>query len=224
MIRPRYILIGIALFAAAGFGMMLKEPPRSTTKIEKIDLETMIPRWLGDWKVDETSLIVEPAPEVKQSLKEIYTQTISRTYINSAGYKVMLSVAYGSGFDKQLDVHRPEYCYRSQGFQVDDYEDIVLVSEFGRIPLRRLVAKQGSRIEPISYWITIGNSTVSSTFQRKILKVKRMLSGQLDSGMLVRISSIDEDKVIAYDMQAKFVNELIKNTEVNNRKLLINFE
>ena len=170
------------------------------------------------------SQIVQPAPEVQKSLKEIYSQTLSRTYINSTGYKVMLSIAYGSGFDKQLDVHRPEYCYRSQGFQVDDYEDHVFMSEFGKIPLRRMVATQGRRIEPISYWITIGNSTVSSTLQRKLLKIKRMLSGQQDSGMLVRISSIDSDKVSAYDKQAIFINELVKNIEISNRKLLINFD
>ena len=87
-----------------------------------------------------------------------------------------------------------------------------------------MVATQGRRIEPVSYWITIGNSTVSSTIQRKLLKIKRMLSGQQDSGMLVRISSIDSDKVSAYDKQAIFINELVKNIEISNRKLLINFD
>ena len=51
-----------------------------------------------------------------------------------------------------------------------------------------------------------------------------MLSGQQDSGMLVRISSIDSDKVSGYDKQAIFINELVKNIEISNRKLLINFD
>ena len=224
MTRLKYIMVGIAMLIAAGLASVLKFPEKSMPTIAKIDLETMIPNQFGDWKVDVMSQIVQPAPEVQNSLKEIYSQTLSRTYINSAGYKVMLSIAYGSGFDKQLDVHRPEYCYRSQGFQVDDYEDHVFMSEFGKIPLRRMVATQGRRIEPISYWITIGNSTVSSTLQRKLLKIKRMLSGQQDSGMLVRISSIDSDKVSGYDKQAIFINELVKNIEISNRKLLINFD
>ena len=224
MTRLKYIMVGIAMLIAAGLASVLKFPEKPMPTIAKIDLETMIPNQFGDWKVDVMSQIVQPAPEVQNSLKEIYSQTLSRTYINSAGYKVMLSIAYGSGFDKQLDVHRPEYCYRSQGFQVDDYEDHVFMSEFGKIPLRRMVATQGRRIEPISYWITIGNSTVSSTIQRKLLKIKRMLSGQQDSGMLVRISSIDSDKVSAYDKQAIFINELVKNIEISNRKLLINFD
>ena len=224
MTRLKYIMVGIAMLIAAGLASVLKFPEKSMPTIAKIDLETMIPNQFGDWKVDVMSQIVQPAPEVQNSLKEIYSQTLSRTYINSAGYKVMLSIAYGSGFDKQLDVHRPEYCYRSQGFQVDDYEDHVFMSDFGKIPLRRMVATQGRRIEPICYWITIGNSTVSSTLQRKLLKIKRMLSGQQDSGMLVRISSIDSDKVSAYDKQAIFINELVKNIEISNRKLLINFD
>ena len=224
MTRLKYIMVGIAMLIAAGLASVLKFPEKPMSTIAKIDLETMIPNQFGDWKVDLMSQIVQPAPEVQKSLKEIYSQTLSRTYINSTGYKVMLSIAYGSGFDKQLDVHRPEYCYRSQGFQVDDYEDHVFMSEFGKIPLRRMVATQGRRIEPISYWITIGNSTVSSTLQRKLLKIKRMLSGQQDSGMLVRISSIDSDKVSGYDKQAIFINELVKNIEISNRKLLINFD
>ena len=85
MTRLKYIMVGIAMLIAAGLASVLKFPEKSMPTIAKIDLETMIPNQFGDWKVDVMSQIVQPAPEVQNSLKEIYSQTLSRTYINSAG-------------------------------------------------------------------------------------------------------------------------------------------
>ena len=140
------------------------------------------------------------------------------------GYRVMLSIAYGSGLDRQLDVHRPEFCYKAQGFEVGGYNDQIFKTAFGQFPIRRMVANKGDRIEPISYWITIGGETVSSSFQRKLSKIKRTLSGKQDSGMLVRISSIDADNDMAYKLHNDFINALLKNTDQENRKLYLDLD
>jgi EpsI family protein len=222
MTRPQYYIIGLAMLAAAGLTVMLKPQNDIYTHAQKVDLEAVIPQQLGEWKIDLSLPDIQPSGDVQASLKKIYSQTLSRTYINSKGYKIMLSIAYGDGFDKQLDVHRPEYCYKAQGFEVGDSKDQTFKSTLGNMPLRRLIAQQGGRIEPISYWITIGGETVSGTFNRKMLKIRRMLTGQVDSGMLIRVSSIDSDSIIAYRNQEDFINALVKNIPEKNRKLVIN--
>jgi len=224
MIKQPYIIIFLAMLASAMMVLVFKSPEKLTTHIDKVDLEIVIPKQFANWKIDETLLRIEPSPEVQDSLKKIYTQTLSRTYVDENGYRIILSIAYGSGFDNQLDVHRPEFCYQSQGFEVGEYNDQVVKTEFGQLPLRRMVAIKGNRIEPISYWITIGGETVSSSFQRKLLKIKRTLSGKQDSGMLVRISSIDADNHMAYKLQGDFINALLKNTDDKNRKLLLDLD
>lgn len=61
---------------------------------------------------------LEITPELANNLDKLYSQTLTRTYINNDGYRIMLSVAYG---ENQLSsdvtqVHRPEFCYVAQGF------------------------------------------------------------------------------------------------------------
>jgi EpsI family protein len=220
-IGTKSIVVVVLMLVAAGGAIALKpiENLGATRPVE--NLETLIPEVFGDWSIDASVTPIEPAPDVRESLKKIYSQTLTRTYINKSGHRIMLSIAYGDGIDRQLDIHRPEYCYPSQGFEVSAYVDQVLYSAFGKIPLRRLVANQGSRVEPISYWITVGETAVSSTFERKLLKLRYGLTGQIGSGMLVRVSSINADKIVAYGDHDEFIRALIQGMPDSRRKQLI---
>ena len=215
-------LIILVLMLGTAAGAKALKPTENLSAAKPFDhLETIIPTRFGDWVVDTSLTPIEFSPDLRESLKKIYSETLSRTYINKAGHRIMLSVAYGNGIDQQLDVHRPEYCYPAQGFEVSSYVDQVLNSTFGEIPLRRLVAQKGTRTEPISYWITIGNASVSSTFERKLLKLRYGLTGQIGSGMLVRVSSINSNKTAAYSDQDEFIRALIEGIPESKRKQLI---
>jgi EpsI family protein len=219
------LLIGIVLLAAASLALALT--PQAKQHVEQgpvLNLEEVFPEQIGEWKIDTSLPIVLPPQDVQESLQKIYSQTLSRTYINSSGERVMLSIAYGNGLDKQLDVHRPEYCYRAQGFDVEGYRDQVIKSAYGDIPVRRLVATQGSRIEPISYWITIGGKSVSSTFERKLLKLRRVLTDQVDSGLLIRVSTIEPDLNAAYATQEGFINALVGSIQPQYKQFILNYE
>jgi EpsI family protein len=133
----------------------------------------------------------------------------------------MLSVVYGDGIDRQLDVHRPEYCYAAQGFQVSQYTDQIINTLVGSLSLRRMVATKGQRIEPISYWVKIGHKAFSSTLERKLQKIKQGFTGRVDSGMLVRVSSIESDERIAYPEQETFINALLQSVTSSQREQLI---
>jgi len=214
-------LIGFALLVAAIAAFVLKPAQLVVNQGPKIDLESLIPKQFSDWRIDESIVPLQTSPDQEASLRRIYSQILTRTYVNGHGQRIMLSIVYGDGIDRQLDVHRPEYCYAAQGFQVSQYTDQLVQTLFGSMPMRRLVATQGLRIEPISYWIKIGDKSLSSTFERKLLKIRQGLTGQVGSGMLVRVSSINNDEGLAYEQQEAFINALLQAMPASQRKQLI---
>ena len=215
------MLIGLALFVAAITAVMLKPALLVAEQGSKVDLETLIPKQFEGWHLDESLMPLQASPDQEAALKEIYSQILTRSYVNSSGQRIMLSVVYGDGIDRQLDVHRPEYCYAAQGFEVSQYTDQIIQTLVGSLSVRRLVASKGQRIEPISYWIKIGDKALSSTFERKLEKIKQGLTGRVGSGMLVRVSSIDNDKGLAYKEQEVFINAMLKAMPDAQRKQLI---
>jgi EpsI family protein len=215
------LLIGLALLVAAIAAVTLKPVQPVANQGPKVDLETLFPKQFVGWHLDESPVISLASPEQEVLLKNIYSQILSRTYVNSRGQSIMLSVVYGDGIDRQLDVHRPEYCYVAQGFQVSQYIDQVIQTLFGSLSVRRMVASSGQRIEPISYWIKVGDKAISSTFERKLERLKLALTGQVGSGMLVRVSSIENDAGLAYKEQEAFINALLKAVPDAQRKQLI---
>ena len=88
--------------------------------------------------------------------------------------------------------------------------DSRLNTGFGDIPVRRLVAEQGRRVEPITYWITIGEQVAGSNFKWKLEQLKYGLTGKIPDGMIFRVSSITVDEASAYQAQQEFVKELLK--------------
>jgi EpsI family protein len=220
-ILKRNILISLLLLVTAIMTAMLKPAPIVTEVGPKIDLETLIPKQFDGWHIDETIIPLQASPDQEDALKKIYSQILTRTYVNGLGQRIMLSVVYGDGIDRQLDVHRPEYCYAAQGFQVSQYTDQVIQTLVGSLSLRRMVATKGQRIEPISYWVKIGDKSFSSTLERKLQKIKQGFTGRVDSGMLVRVSSIESDEHIAYPEQETFISALLQSIPSAQRKQLI---
>ena len=98
----------------------------------------MIPKTFADWKIDPASFRLPPVP-VQAKLDEIYNQLLSRTYINSKGRRVMLSIAYGGDQSgEKSQIHRPEYCYSAQGFRLSNIKEGRLFNQSGRLPVRRI--------------------------------------------------------------------------------------
>lgn len=220
-ITTKNLLIGLVLLAVAITAVMIKPGKVVAGQDPEINLETMVPKQLEGWHLDETTVPLQVSPDQEAALKKIYSQILTRTYVSSHGQRIMLSVVYGDGIDRQLDVHRPEYCYAAQGFQVSQYTDQLIQTLFGSLSVRRLVASKDQRIEPISYWIKVGDKALSSTFERKLQKIKQGLTGQASSGMLVRVSSIGNDNELAYKEQEGFINAMLQAMPDAQRRQLI---
>src|SRR5487761_2177055 len=139
-------LVGLVMIAVAISVWMYKPPAKLAQQGPKIELESMIPKQFGEWHLDESTIPLQASPDQVEALKKIYSQILTRTYVNDQGQSIMLSVVYGDGIDRQLDIHRPEFCYPAQGFQVSRYTDQVLHTLFGELSVRRMVATNGPRI------------------------------------------------------------------------------
>ncbi len=217
MINFRYLIIGIAMLVAAGLAFALTPHARVADQGPKIDLEAMIPVQFGEWVIDENVVPVQANPSQQATLSKIYNQTLSRTYVNDKGQRVMLSIAYGGDQTDAMQVHKPEVCYPAQGFQAFRIHKDVLFIKNIRIPVMRLVAQMGSRIEPITYWITVGNKAVTGGLDRKLAQMLYGLTGKVPDGMLVRLSNISSDAASSYGLHESFFAQLYTAVKDENK-------
>lgn len=217
-ISLNHTLVGVLMLAAAGVAVAMKPTERLADGVAQFDLETLIPGQFGNWRIDENIVQLPVNPEVQAQLDEIYSQVLTRSYVNAKGEKIMLSISYGAnqGSD-DFQVHRPEYCYRAQGFELKSTQNDALPYGASALPIRRVEAFNGPRNEPITYWITIGDKATLPGWQRKLTQLTYGLTGKIPDGMLIRVSSITQDAETGYRNQDKFIKELLDALEPADR-------
>jgi EpsI family protein len=185
-----------------------------------IALETAVPAGFGEWTEVREHAAQVVNPQIKEQLDKLYSQLLTRTYVNKEGYRVMLSVAYGDDQRGGLQAHRPEVCYPGQGFKIAKIEEGALSTPFGPIEVRRLTTSLGARNEPVTYWLTVGDQVVNSRMDKRLAEIRLALTGQIPDGLLFRISSIDNDPVRAFATQQKFAAEMMSSVPPDVRRQL----
>ena len=175
----------------------------------RVNLEQMFPTTFAGWKIDTSLAPQLVSPDMQQFLAKIYDQTLSRTYVDGKGQRIMLSVAYGGDQSDATRAHRPEVCYPAQGFQIMANQTGMVATPSHPLRVRQLVAKTGGRTEPISYWVTVGDLTALSGTEQKLAQLSYSSRGVIPDGMLVRVSSIDNNSAAAYALHGEFIVEMI---------------
>lgn len=176
---------------------------------KNFDLERLLPGQIGEyhWELEADGL--RGAQVNVATLPSQYSQVLNRTYVNDHGYRVMLSISYGGNqLGSEFQAHRPESCYRAHGFVLLDSSTASVTLGDQVLELRQLVARQNTRIEPISYWMTIGDIATMPGVPRKIQQLRYSLRGVIPDGMLIRISSIDGDLDHAFAKHVQFIKAL----------------
>jgi EpsI family protein len=215
------IAIGLAMLAAAGLAVALTPHARLSDTEAKVNLEKMIPEAFADWKEERTLNQLLVNPEKKQLEERVYDQTLARLYVNAKGQRVMLSIAYGGTHGEDMQPHRPEVCYPSQGFSVvKENKPETMHTKYGDIEVKRLVAA-GPRTEPITYWVVVGDSQTQFGLKMKLLHLRYNLTGQIPDGMLVRVSSIGGDEEQAYSVQERFIDSMLAAIKAQDRPRII---
>ncbi len=206
------LMIAILLIATALAAHTFKPTKRLADQRSKINLVTEIPTAFGDWTEDTLLIPILPNPEVQAKLDVLYSSTLARTYRNSTGQRVMLSIAYGSDQSSEAtSVHRPEFCYSAQGFKVSNLGQATLNISGHQLNVQRLLGVLGQRRETITYWITMDDTATLPGLSRKLTQMRYGLRGEIPDGLLFRVSSFAANDEQSYKLQSQFLNDLSKN-------------
>ena len=187
----------------------LRPGQRNADHAPQVDLEKLVPARFGGWRQEAQAVAQVVNPQTQELLEKLYSQTLSRTYVGEGGRRVMLSLAYGSDQRGSLEAHKPEVCYPAQGFKLLDQRDGTLATNYGTIAVRRLNTGLGQRLEPLTYWFTMGETLVQSRWDKRMVELRLALTGQVPDGLLFRVSSIDADAERGWRVQQEFVNDLL---------------
>lgn len=206
----RAALATLLMGAAAAAAWRLTPTQRMATLHGELSLENQVPKQFGDWAMDTAAVGGVVNPQQEELLKQLYSQILSRTYINRRGERVMLSIAYGNDQRDGLQLHYPEICYPAQGFRLASNRKVDLQLAGLTIPARRLETVFGNqRYEPVTYWTVIGETAVRGGTDKKLAEMRYGFRGLIPDGLLFRVSSIDRDTAAAFALQDQFATALL---------------
>ena len=210
-----------ALMCGAALAGVVGRPGKTAAQLGGgLVLKTAVPSEFGGWKLlpEQGTQVINP--QTQELLDKLYSQILTRTYVNKDGYRIMLSMAYGDDQRGGLQAHRPEVCYPAQGFKVSSKVDGRLPTEYGAIEVRRLTTSLGLRREPVTYWLTVGDQVIRNNFDKRLAEFRFAFTGQIPDGLLFRVSSIDDDPARAFAMQQRFAADLMSAVSASERRKL----
>ena len=203
------LVLMLSMLLSAGLGVILRPTISIADDLPTINLMTMVPKTFDDWREELNISAQIINPQQKQVLDKIYSSTLTRTYVNGQGYRIMLSIAYGKNQSGTLQLHKPEICYPAQGFSLLSNQLGIIELLGSPIAVFRLKTSLGQRFEPITYWTVVGDRVTSTMTDKRLTEVRYAMRGRIPDGMLVRISSIDRDANNAFIVHSEFANALI---------------
>jgi EpsI family protein len=188
------------------------------------EFANVVPNKFGDWEqIPDAagSLIVDP--QQQDALNNLYTQIVGRSYVHKpSGRLIMLSLAYGDNQTYSKQLHRPESCYSSQGFKIQNLREEEMKAAGLPMSIRRMTAVFGSRLEQVSYFIRIGDKVISGP--PSALNLARMsmgLKGYISDGLLFRVSEVGDDEKLSNQLHDQFINDLLKALSPVQRIMLV---
>ena len=206
--RAWRLVVGLMLLAAA-LGNAGRLALAGAAPLGPIGLERAIPDQFGSWRREVRLVAPLVDPQTRALTDAVYGETLARAYVDAAGHRVMLSIAYAADQRGALRAHQPETCYPAQGFALHAARAGRLETAVGAIPVRRLDTSRGWRIEPVTYWLTVAGRPAHSAIEQRIAELRALLAGRLPDGVLVRVSSIDPDATVAYRLHDDFIGQLL---------------
>lgn len=207
LLRGGIVLAGSAFTALAAAAM---RPTKELSTFGNVRLEEAVPVNFAEWRIDPRVQPILPDPTLVAAVNRIYSETLARTYMNPSGERIMLSLAYGRRQNDTMRLHQPEGCYSGQGFGVRNLgiDELQLGAERRRVT--RLHAKLGLRHEPVTYWMVVGGRHAVTQAELKLGQLSFGLRGYIPDGLLFRVSSIAENTDAAFQVQDRFIKDLLQ--------------
>ena len=222
-----HLLVGALMIGASAAALGLTQV-RQLVPEGSVDLEKSIPREFAGWRElpsPYAQIDITPRDGDEATMDNPYDQTLMRTYVRGDGTAVMLALAWGRIQRQEVKIHRPELCYVAQGFELASKQPVqVGLGGQESVAAYRLTARSDSRMEPITYWIRIGDDIPMNAWQSRMSIFKEGLKGRVPDGMLVRVSqalpngaSLED----SYKKQADFLRDLYAALDAQGKKVLV---
>ncbi|WP_235273261.1 exosortase C-terminal domain/associated protein EpsI [Methylophilus sp. Q8] len=217
------LLVSIVFLGVASFLKPHEHYAKSESNFEK-----NIPRVINGWvEVQQSTPQVSVVSDEKSLINQLYDDTLMRTYADKDGNQVMVALAYAKEQRQDVKIHQPDICYPAQGYQMQK-TDIVSFDQIKTtapvIGKRQLYYGQ-NHFEAVSYWIRVGDRTMTSGLQMRLkIIADGLFKRRLDDGILVRVSSVlaDDSKTKeAYELHEKFLAEFSSVVEEQSPGLLL---
>ncbi len=158
-------------------------------------------------------------PPSDQLRDEIYSQLLTRAYINQHGAQIMLLIAYNPLQDGFVQIHRPEVCYPASGYQITrSTKHITRLTAGVNVPSRYLEAENSVRREKVLYWTRTGDAFPRNWAEQRWAIFDQNLDGLIPDGLLIRISSADDDADLG--LLDRFASDLFDNVGPDMRRIM----
>jgi EpsI family protein len=218
-IVSRRAMIAGGLLGGASLIANSRRPDVPFRMIKDVKIDPLFPNKVGDWEYATSSgLVMPPADQLRDRL---YNAILTRYYASPTNLPVMLLVAYNGTQDGMLQVHRPEVCYPSAGYELMKQRLVPL--DVGRgltIPGHYISARSTSRHEQLIYWTRIGNDFPTRWWAQHWAVAKENLKGRVPDGVLVRISTAAPDDATALLTLRRFIPLLLEQLSPTARRLI----
>ena len=223
VLTRRAAIAAILMAAAAAGGQAMVPTKRMALMRVGFRLDKLVPSTFGNWQVDTHAVGGIVNPQTEAMLDRLYSQLLDRVYIDTAGHRIMLSIAYGDDqADDSVQLHYPEVCYPAQGFQLKGNRKDVIELNPGSIRVRRLQTQFGeTRFEPVTYWTIIGDQQSLGGWDRKAAEIRHGLKGEIVDGLLFRVSSIDRNTEEGFRSQDMFIRDIVAAMAPDARRQLV---
>jgi EpsI family protein len=223
VLTRRAVVAALLMAAAATGGQAMVPTKRMALLRGPFKLEDIVPSAFADWRLDVHSVGGIVDPQTEAMLNKLYSQLLNRVYVDGAGHRIMLSIAYGADqADDDVQLHYPEVCYPAQGFRVKSNRTEQVSTPEGVVHVRRLeTVFSDSRYEPVTYWTIVGDQQSLGGWDRKISEIRHGLRGEIVDGLLFRISSIDRNTPQAFQSQDGFVRDIVAAMTPQARRQLV---
>src|SRR4051812_34832587 len=95
-LNRRAAIAAALMCGAAVAGQAMVPTKRLAVLRGPFKLEDLVPSSFAGWRVDDRSVTGIVDPQTAALLDKIYSQQLSRIYVDEAGRRIMLSIAYGA--------------------------------------------------------------------------------------------------------------------------------
>lgn len=177
------------------------------------NLEPLVPDAFGTWRAAPVGTIILPNDLNQQEDEAV----LYKAYQDDLGRVITLVIAYGPPLGDSVRLHRPEICYRAQGFSILSRSAGKVPLGAGSVPTVRLSTERGAVREAVTYLLRDGDR-FSVNARDHQLQVFRRRGGRAD-GALVRVSTRLGGAPL-FDLHRQFLTAFANALTVEGQDLL----